>query len=161
MPSFSSDCTYNHFNSNSNCPSCGKGLGADDFMELVVADPSTATQESTKNTFQTMFTKFSTSSKSLSYQEMCTRFIRSMDDCHRAARFLMKQFVSDSNNQGQRSGDMGRAYEKIKEENTQLKQAANTKDIRYQQMESNYQNRVQGKSTDVVFDTNLLVFAVF
>jgi len=92
---------------------------------------------------QTLFTKSSASAKLLSQQEMCARFLRSMDDNRRAARFLMKQFVVDASNQASRSGDIGRAYEKLKEEMTQLKQATNSQRIQSEQTISDLQNRLQ------------------
>lgn len=95
---------------------------------------------------QTLFTKSSASAKLLSQQEMCARFLRSMDDNRRAARFLMKQFVVDASNQASRSGDIGRAYEKLKEEITQLKQSTNSQRIQSEQTISDLQNRLQGKT---------------
>jgi hypothetical protein len=116
-------------------------------MELVVADPSAATQETTKGAFQSLFTKSSTQAQQLSTQEMCQRLLRSMDDNRRAAHFLMKQFVVDSSTRNQRSGDVGRAYEKLREDFTQFKQATNSSRIESEQAIAHLQNRVQGKSS--------------
>jgi hydroxylamine reductase (hybrid-cluster protein) len=138
------DCTFQHFNSNSTCPCCRKNLGENDFMELVVADPSSASHETTKNSFQMLFTKNSASAKQLSQQEMCQRLLRNMDDNRRAARFLMKQFVVDSSTQASQSGNMGRAYEKLQEDFTQLKQATNSARLQADQTVADLQNRVQG-----------------
>jgi TolA-binding protein len=143
LGTFSIECTYSHFNDSSRCPSCGKSLGANDFMELVVADPSTATEETLKNTFQTIFTKFSSSSNSLSHQEMCTRLLKSFDNERRTMRFLLKQFVVDASCRGQRSGGIARDLDQIKKEYTTLKQASSSQRIQLEQTIADLQHRVQ------------------
>jgi hypothetical protein len=137
------ECTYDHFNSSSSCPNCRKTLGADDFMELCVADPSSATQETTKNTFQNILTKFSGGSKKLSHQEMCSRLLKNLDNDRRAVRFLLKQFVFDCTNQESKTGSMGRAFEQLKQEFTQLKQQSSSQRIQYEQTVADLQHRVQ------------------
>jgi hypothetical protein len=112
-------------------------------MELCVADPSSATQEITKNTFQTILTKFSSTSKVLSHQEMCSRLLKTLDNDRRVVRFLLKQCVFDSGNQGQKSASVMRAYEKLKQENTQLKQASSSQRIQMEQTIADLQHRIQ------------------
>lgn len=112
-------------------------------MELVVADPSAATEETLKNTFQTIFTKFSPNSNSLSHQEMCTRLLKSFDNERRVIRFLLKQFVVDGNNRGQRSCGIARELEHFKKENTTLKQANGSQRIQLEQTIADLQHRVQ------------------
>ena len=92
---FLQECTYSYFNENSRCPSCGKSLGVNDFMELVVAEPSSATEEALKYSFQSVFTKFTSNATSISQQELCSRFLKNFDNERRVARFLLKQFVTD------------------------------------------------------------------
>lgn len=140
---FCEECTYSHFNSSSTCPVCRKLLGANDFMELVVADPSSATEESLKNTFQTMFTKYSSSSNVLSHQEMCSRLLKSFDDDRRTVRFLLKQFVLESKTTGRQSGSIERAYEELKAEYTHMKQAASSQRIQTEQVIADLRHRVQ------------------
>jgi len=140
------ECTYSHFNSNSNCPLCNKTLGAKDFTEVVVADPSSTTEDTVKNTFQTLFTKYSATSNTLTHQEMCTRLLHSMDDNRRAVRFIFKQFVLDSKMAGQRSGNVGRAYEELKNEHTKLQQAMSSQQLEAKKITSDLQHRVQALS---------------
>jgi hypothetical protein len=112
-------------------------------MELVIADPSASTTETVKNSFQTIFTKCTKSSNAISHQEMCQRLLKNLDIDRRAVRFLMKQFVNDVSNQGQRSGNIGRAYEVLKQENTQLKQASSSQRLQMEQTIADLQHRVQ------------------
>jgi hypothetical protein len=112
-------------------------------MELVIADPSASTTEAVKNSFQTIFTKCTKSSNAISHQEMCQRLLKNLDIDRRAVRFLMKQFVNDVNNQGQKSGNIGRAYEVLKQENTQLKQASSSQRLQMEQTIADLQHRVQ------------------
>ena len=137
------ECTYSHFNNSSTCPVCQKTLGTKDFMELVVADPSSATEETLKNTFQTIFTKYSLSSNVLGYQEMCSRLMKSFDDDRRAVRFLLKQFVLESKSAGRQSGSIERAFEDLKAEYTNMKQATSSQRIQTDQIIADLRHRVQ------------------
>ena len=112
-------------------------------MELVVADPSSATEETLKNTFQTIFTKYSPSSNVLGYQEMCSRLMKSFDDDRRAVRFLLKQFVLESKSAGRQSGSIERAYEDLKAEYTHMKQATSSQRIQTEQVIADLRHRVQ------------------
>lgn len=111
-------------------------------MELVIADPSSAI-DSQKNTFQSIFTKFNSSSNELSYSEMCSRLMKAMDDDRRAVKFMLKQFVADTNSSGQRTGNMGRAYQNLHKEFTLFKQSANSQRIQHEQTIADLQHRVQ------------------
>ena len=111
-------------------------------MELVIADPSSST-ETDKNSFQTLFTKFSTSTNPISYQEVCQRLLKNLDTDRRTVRFLLKQFVWDAKTSGQRSGNIGRAYERLQQENTQLKQGASSQRLQMEQTIADLQHRVQ------------------
>jgi hypothetical protein len=112
-------------------------------MELVVADPSSATEETLKNTFQTIFTKYSPTSKVLGYQEMCSRLMKSFDDDRRAVRFLLKQFVLESKSAGRQSGSIERAFEDLKAEYTHMKQATSSQRIQTEQVIADLRHRVQ------------------
>jgi hypothetical protein len=137
------ECTYSHFNNSSTCPVCQRTLGANDFMELVVADPSSATEETLKNTFQTMFTKYSSASNIIGHHELCSRLLKSFDDDRRAVRFLLKQFVLENKTAGRKSGSIGRAYEELQAEYTHLKQAASSQRIQTEQTIADLRHRVQ------------------
>jgi hypothetical protein len=112
-------------------------------MELVIADPATSANETVKNSFQTIFTKCTKSSNAISHSEMCQRLLKNLDTDRRAVRFLMKQFVNDVNNQGQRSGNVVRAFESLKKEHTQLKQASSSQRLQMEQTIADLQHRVQ------------------
>ena len=112
-------------------------------MELVVADPSSATEETLKNTFQTIFTKYSPTSNVLAYQEMCSRLMKSFDDDRRAVRFLLKQFVLESKSAGRQSGSIERAYADLKAEFTQMKQSTSSQRIQTEQVIADLRHRVQ------------------
>jgi hypothetical protein len=140
---FCAECTYDHFNASSNCPCCNKTLGADDFLELVIADPSSSSQQgSLKTTFQSMFTKYSTSASAVSHREMCARILRSMDDDRRSVKFLFKQFVRETASNGARSGHLGTQVQQMTAEITQLKQAANAQHILQQKTVQDLQHKL-------------------
>jgi TolA-binding protein len=137
------DCTYAHFNSSSTCPSCQRTLQAEDFQELVIADPSSATDEGLKNRFQTMFTKFSSSSNALSFPDMCKRVLKSLDDDRRVVRCLMKQIVLDLKSAGLQNISLHRAHARLKHEHTQLQQNLSSQRIQTEQTIADLQHRVQ------------------
>jgi hypothetical protein len=143
------ECTYGHFNASSSCPVCNKTLGANDFTEVVVADPSTATEDSMKNAFQTLFTKYSANSNEVSFQEMCTRLLRSHDDHRRTLRFLLKQFSACNMLLAQRTSNMGCAYQKLQEEHTKMQQAVNSQRIQSEQTIGDLQHRLQALTATI------------
>lgn len=147
--SLTADCTYDHFQSNSDCPSCGRQLGQNDFLELVVSNPSAASQETLKNTFQTIFTKFSSQATTVSHREMCVRILKSMDDSRRAIKFLMKQFVHSTSAEGQRSGNLGNECAQLQQEIARLKQASNSERITYEQAVNDLKTRVEGMNGNI------------
>lgn len=118
-------------------------------MELVVANPSSATDDSLKNTFQTLFTKRSHNSKVLSPEDTCQRLLRSMENDRRAMHFLLKQFLVQSRNQGQHSGELVRAYEAIQREIEGLKRTINTEKIQQDKTIAELQHRVQAAQQKV------------
>ena len=109
----------------------------------MVADPSTATEDTLKNTYQTLFTKYSANSNTLSHTEMCTRLMRSLEDDKRAVRFLLKQFVVETRTAGQRSGNVGRAYEELKKEHTKLQQSMSSQRLQADKTVKDLQHRLQ------------------
>lgn len=152
------ECTYEHFNSCSVCPCCNKALGANDFLELVIADSSSQQDSSSslKSTFQGMFTKLSSSSRTISHKDMCARVLKSLDDNRRAVRFLLKQFVRETNSTGQRSGDLGRQNAQLQQELTEIKQSMNSERINHQKTTADLQHRMQAlQSTNESLQTDI------
>ena len=93
-------------------------------MELCIADPTPASLDASKNSFQDMLTKYKQGSPMLTHGDMCMRILKSHDDHGRKVKFLMKQLVNDVRAHGHRSGNMARMNEKLTQELTQVKQAA-------------------------------------
>jgi hypothetical protein len=124
------ECTYSHFQSSPNCPSCNRILSENDFTELVVAEPSA---KQSLATFQNIFTKQNSQAQSLSFQDLCANIMRRNDDLRAGTKFLMKQFLLESSKQNARSGQTVKLLNKLKEENTSLKQVQNTQRMKYEQ----------------------------
>jgi regulator of replication initiation timing len=141
------DCTYNHFNTNSNCPICGKSLTMNDFIELVVANPPGANENSLKSSFQSVFTKINPNSTFLTHQEMCTRLIKSLDDVKRTTRFLLRQTFMESHAVGQQSGNSARVNEHLQQENEKLKQELANSRLERQQTAAETQRQMQALQT--------------
>lgn len=110
-------------------------------MELVVADPSTATSSKNVN-FQSLFTKQNADSGSLAFQDICMRLLKQNDDLRSGTKFVLKQFMLESSQVGQRSFQMLRTLEAIKQENTTLKQAHNSQRIRMEQAIEDLQQKL-------------------
>lgn len=142
------ECTYSHFETSSQCPSCGSSLTENDFTELVVADATSATTEVMKISMQALFTKKSSSS-SLPFSDLCYSLIRQIDAVKLSTKFLLKQLLMDASAQGRQSGNTARAYEAMKHENTQLKQSLSTQKLEFQQLNANMQNRLQAREATV------------
>jgi hypothetical protein len=117
------ECTYDHFNVNSACPSCSRNLKPNDFMQIAIAN-APPVKELTKATFQTMFTKTSPTATDLTQQDMCHRLMKHYEDGKRATRFLMKQFMVHAKNTSQQTNHMGRAYQQLKHQFMQLQQSS-------------------------------------
>jgi len=118
-------------------------------MELSISDPSTASNESLKTTFQTMFTKYSSNSHAVSHTEMCARALKALDDDRRAVRFLLKQFVKESSMEGRRSGDLGQENSHLRKEVARLKQASSSERTNYEQTLNEMKSRIQGLNSTV------------
>jgi len=140
---YCTDCAHEHFQNDSNCPQCRKTLGPDDFLEVVVADPSSTAEDPMKNAFQTMFTKFSANENTLTHHEMCTRLMKILDNDRRTVKFLLKQFIVDSNVSSSRTGNLARSYHQLKEDHTKLQQAMSSQRIQTDQTIADLQHRVQ------------------
>lgn len=114
-------------------------------MEVAIADPpSTAGPlDNTKTTmFQNLFTKQSSESRILPFQDLCARTLRQHDDTRAGTKFLMKQFLVETSKKGQKLSKIVRAFEQLKHEYTTLKQAHNTTKMRYEKMIDNFQTQL-------------------
>lgn len=138
------ECTYLHFQTSSNCPACGKSLGANDFKEVVVAGPSPSLLDTFKNTLQTLFTKLTSNFDSICPKEMCSRLLSHIDDSNKATRFVLKQFIFDCENRGQATSKMTKENEYMRKEITTLKQTSSTLRIQLEQTIADLQHRDQG-----------------
>jgi hypothetical protein len=143
------DCCYNHFNTNSNCPICGKTLTTSDFIELVVANAPGANESSLKNSFQSVFTKINSNSTFLTHQEMCTRLIKNLDDVKRTTRFLLRQTFMESQAVGQQSGNSARVVEHLQQELEKVKQENGNLRLERQQTAAETQRQMQALQTTV------------
>ena len=142
------ECTYVHFQASSNCPVCRKTLGANDFTEIVVADPpSTSKKDRVKGAFQAIFVKSSAASNELMFEEICNRVLHRNKDRRRTLRFVMKQFVLSNMGLTQRMGSMGCGYQKLQQEHTKLQQTVNNQRLQQEKLIADLQHRVQSLTT--------------
>ena len=85
------DCTYNHFQSSSNCPRCGRILGENDFTEIMVSDPDSKFATNPDEVLQSLLTKTSNQSGApLTWNDMCAAMIREQDAILANTRFFVK-----------------------------------------------------------------------
>jgi len=145
----STDCTYSHFERSSECPGCRAVLSESDFTELVVADSTSSTSETTKTSLQALFTK-RTSSSSLPFSDLCYSLIRQIDAHKISTKFLLKQFLMDANSNGRITGQAARQCEAFKQENTQLKQMNSTLRLESQKHITDLQNKLQAREAAIV-----------
>jgi hypothetical protein len=101
-----------------------------------------------KTSLQALFTKKS-SSPSLPFSDLCYSLIRQIDAVKVSTKFVLKQFLIDAAAQGRQSGNAARAYEAMRLENTQLKQAVSTQRLEFQQANADLQNRLQSREATV------------
>ncbi len=111
------ECTYEHFGSNETCPSCNKKLGQNDFLELVISEPTAASQQTTKTMFQNLFTKITPGTEAVICRDNVSRGLRVLDDGRRAMRFLFNQFLRETNTLRR---DLAEANSKVGQMATQI-----------------------------------------
>ena len=141
-------CTYSHFSDSSSCPACGMTLGVDDFLELCIADPSSK-ESGAKMAFQDLLTKTRSDSTHVTHQDMCMHALKSMDQCRRSCKFILKQMVMQQAQQAQNSGSVHRAFDKLQTEYTQLQQATTSERLEAQQGMQELQNRNSAMTTRI------------
>ena len=90
------ECTYSHFEHSSECPTCRRKLGENDFTELVVADGSGKDIAKSK---QNLFSKKS-GSESLHYSDVCQSLIQQIECSKQSTKLLLKQLLVESHRAG-------------------------------------------------------------
>lgn len=126
---FCEDCTYSHFNSNPNCPCCGRLLGENDFTEVTVSDAGSTLANNPDQVLQNLLTKASNQPGApITWNDVCAAMIREQDALHSNTRFFVKQFVRETQNslqEGRNAKNQVQAYRKqlvaLKEDITGLK----------------------------------------
>ena len=74
------DCAYSHFNSNPNCPSCGRLLGENDFTDLVISDKSSKLATNPDEIMQSLLTKTSLQPGApMTFSDMAARVLHEQD----------------------------------------------------------------------------------
>lgn len=104
------------------------------------------TEDSLKNAFQILFTKCSTDSNDVSFQEMCTRMLDSLDDEDRTIEFLLKQLVLSDSLGARRFKQLKVENKELKEQQIKLQQAVNSQRIESQQIIANLTQRLKAFS---------------
>jgi hypothetical protein len=118
------DCAYLHFASSSTCPSCGKNLGPDDFMDLCIADGPPNPKEERKKFYQKIFTRGSSSAGSqiLDKADLCCKVLELHEQAKKLSHFVLKQYNLESSKCGKSSGQMAEAFRQANAEITKLRQ---------------------------------------
>lgn len=143
------DCTYSHFESNSQCPTCGKTLTENDFTELVIAQANSTT-DIAKSSLQALFSKHSkspTNSKALPLSDLCYSMVRQIDAMKQSTKFLLKQLLMDSSSANRRNLMLRRQMEMMKNEVTQVKQHYSAQRLQYEQMNNNLQQKLAARES--------------
>eukprot|EP00956_Cyclotella_meneghiniana_P011875 scaffold16701_cov64-Cyclotella_meneghiniana.AAC.3 len=144
----STDCTYTHFERSSQCPTCRKTLGEQDFTELVVADGSNGASDIAKSSMQAMFSK-KNSGGYLPHAELCQSLIRQIDASKQNTKFLLKQLLVETHKQSKGNAGALRAQEHLKSENTQLKQTISSQRLQYEQSIQDLQNKLKARESHI------------
>ena len=143
------DCTYSHFEHNSECPTCGKPLSENDFTELVVSDANNSMSDIAKTSMQALFSKQSKSGKALPFADLCFSMMRQIDSVKVSTKFLLKQLLMDSNNQSRKSQVVLRQNEHLKNEMTQLKQQQHSQRLQMEQANQELRFRLQARENKI------------
>ncbi|KAL7548501.1 hypothetical protein ACHAWF_011793 [Thalassiosira exigua] len=139
---FCEECTYSHFETSSECPTCRRRLGENDFTELVVADNNGS--DISKTSMQAMFSKKS-SSGNLQFADICQSLIQQIDVSKKSTKFLLKQLLVESHRSGRTSMAAARAHDSLKAENTHLKQLNSSQRLQYEQTINDLQNKLNAR----------------
>jgi hypothetical protein len=142
------ECTYSHFERSSQCPTCRKTLGDQDFTELVVADGSNGATDIAKSSMQAMFSK-KNSGGYLPHAELCQSLIRQIDASKQNTKFLLKQLLVETHKQSRGNVGAMRAQEQLRNENTQLKQTVSSQRLQYEQTINDLQNKLKARESTI------------
>ncbi|KAL7480075.1 hypothetical protein ACHAW6_005782 [Cyclotella cf. meneghiniana] len=145
---FCEDCTYSHFEHSSQCPTCRKTLGDQDFTELVVADASNGATDIAKSSMQAMFSK-KNSGGYLPHSELCQSLIRQIDASKQNTKFLLKQLLVETHKQARGNAGALRVQEQLRMENTQLKQTVSSQRLQYEQTINDLQNKLKARESTI------------
>ena len=138
------DCTYSHFEHSSECPTCRKRLGEQDFTELVVADANNGTSDIQKTTMQALLSKKSGGGY-LPHADLCQSLIRQIDASKQSTKFLLKQLLVETHKQSRGNMSSLRAHEQLKNSHTQLKQQHHSQRLQYEQTIKDLQNKLNAR----------------
>ena len=115
-------------------------LGAEDFQELCIADPSSE-ENHAKRALQQVLTKSRSGSTHIGLQDLCMHGLKSIDQCRRTNKFILKQVVMHEANHAQSAGKASRAYEKLQAEHAQVQQARTSERLEYEQITQELRNQ--------------------
>lgn len=84
------ECTYNHFQSSPNCPSCGRLLGENDFTEVTISDPDSKISNDPNEIVQSLLTKTSKQlGTTIAWNDICAALIREHQVQEKNTRFFV------------------------------------------------------------------------
>ena len=118
------ECTYAHFQTNSNCPMCNRILGEEDFREMTISKPPNRDQEK-QAVFKRIFVKSSSRCKELSSKDVWDRILRQSKIYRDSMKFTLRQFLKENVSQVRRSIQIQHTLRVMKQEQTNLKQEIN------------------------------------
>lgn len=140
---FCEDCTYAHFQTSSNCPTCRATLSENDFTELVIAHPLNK-QEQQKATLQNLFMRRA-GGTSLSYADLCSGIMQQIDDHRKSTKFLLKQVLNDNSKSAHKSGNISQAYQALKDTYMTTKQELSNVRLQAERTIADLQNRLKSR----------------
>lgn len=132
------ECAQEHFSQTSVCPSCRHSLGADDFLQLTVADSTgNQNQEGVAGLFQRVLTKGTHSAgfKNLKCEDLCQTLTNAQNDIIRVQRFVYKQIMKVRAQSSQNTERLQHDFDRLRLDFKQLKQSADTARIEAEKKE--------------------------
>jgi len=145
---FCEECTYGHFEQNSNCPTCSKHLSETDFREVNVVNASkNQIAENALTNYQTLFTKMSSAStnKALPLSDLCYSAIKQIESGKHSVRFVLKQLLVETTNAKKRYAVIQRSYENVNNNMTKMQQQHSADRLQLQQVNADLQQRLQAR----------------
>ena len=139
-----SECTFDHFSKSADCPKCRRTLGESDFTELVVADAAGSMTDISKTSLQALFANQSPSGH-LPHNEICRALLNQFDVTRQSTKFLLKQLLVDSSQQGANRANMARMVKQHRADVTRLKQQHNAEKLRTEGAIQELHQRVRAK----------------